>query len=198
VRRLATRYVRGKVTFGSTDVASPTGSDAVVKVPVYVMESGTALDEKLATWQLTTTLQGANVGPSGVHLGTATPSSGAHPYVFGSPTANFSDLGSDASNARFLDFLPGSGTPVNITNGMGLLEIPVIIPAGTQPGTYTLTFNPDESLLASADETTFPGGLIPATFTPGTVTVTAVPEPISLGLLGGIATLGVVRRRRVA
>ncbi|HEY7120746.1 MAG TPA: PEP-CTERM sorting domain-containing protein [Tepidisphaeraceae bacterium] len=194
-----------KVVVDSPTITQPTGSDLTTYVDVYFNETAPTQDEKMNTLLLSAYLTGPNVGASGVHFGAfdanaQTPASNPRAFVLG--TQKLYDAGTDATHYNAgADSAPG--TTGDVTDGIGLARIPLVIPAGTAPGTYQIKIDdgdPGENgftSFGSADEATFPGAAIPFTSQDGTVTISGAvtPEPATLGLFG-IAAVGFLARRR--
>ena len=83
--------------------------------------------------------------------------------------------------------------PVLLPASAGLMVIPFSVAQG-QTGTFTLSFDNSQAALNNFLVTSGFVERSPGVFNAGTVTITAVPEPTSILLLGGVATLFGVRR----
>jgi len=190
-------------------VDSPTVQQSSSDVTQYVdaFFNETAVDnEQMTGMFFVAYLKGPNVGPTGVHFGAfdaaASQPSAAHPFIF--PGQAISNFGSDALNYKVGADAPSSGA-VNVTDGQGVVRLPIVIPAGTAPGAYSIAIDDDPNTPGEAGFTTFgtqdprfaDTAVYPFTSQDGVLTVTAVPEPATLGLFS-IAAVGLLARRRKA
>lgn len=112
-----------------------------------------------------------------------------------SPGGDNYDLYASAAEDSFVTGLPlAANTPVK------LFTLSFNIDANTTLGTYSFTFRPD-ALLGGADSNQLVGtGLTPTQMSASgltSFTVTAVPEPTSLALVGAAGLAGLVRLRRL-
>jgi hypothetical protein len=117
----------------------------------------------------------------------------SHPYVFAAFPGNdpVDPAGLSDRDTAFLAAALGQGE-ANIEQNLrdGFAKLMISIPATALPGqTYAITIDPIFTALGSQGA--------PIIVTPGTSTLTIVPEPASLGLIG-IAGLLALRRRRMA
>jgi hypothetical protein len=188
-------------------VPQPTTTDVTQFVDVYFHETPPLDNEQMNGMLFVAYLTpGPGVGPTGVHFG-AFDAAGSvpganHPYIF--PGQPYTNYGSDALHYKVgADAPPGN---VNVTDGQGVVRIPVVIPAGTPVGNYAIKIDDDPNTpgeagftsFGTADIVTYPDtAAYPFTSQDGALTVTAVPEPATLGLFS-IAAVGLLARRRKA
>jgi hypothetical protein len=195
-----------KLIVDSPTVEQPT-ADITQYVDVYFHETAPMDDEQMNGMFVVAYLKGTGVGATGVHFASfdavAAQPSAAHPFIF--PGQAISNFGSDATNFKVGADSPSSGA-VNVTDGQGVVRLPLIIPAGTAPGTYAIAIDDDPNTPGEAGFTTFGSNDIasfpdtaayPFTSQDGVLTVTPVPEPAALGLFS-VAALGLLARRRKA
>jgi hypothetical protein len=110
------------------------------------------------------------------------------------------DFGSDATSFAASSNEPNDASAVDVTDGGGVARIPLVIPAGTAPGTYSIKIDdkdPDEFGFTSFGSADPANRNIAFTSQDGVLTVTPMPEPAALGLFS-VAALGLLARRRKA
>ena len=194
-----------KLIVDNSSVQQPT-TDVTQYVDAYFNE--TAVDsEQMTGMFFVAYLKGPNVSANGVHFGgfdaTLAQPSSAHPFIF--PGQAIQNFGSDALSFKVGADSPSSG-PVNVTDGQGVVRIPIVIPAGTAPGAYTIAIDDDPNTPGESGFTTFGSAdprfadtaVYPFTSQDGTLTITpGVPEPATLGLFS-VAAVGLLARRRKA
>jgi hypothetical protein len=194
-----------KLIVDNASVQQPVGSAVTQFVDVYFDESAPIQNEKMNNILLYLYMSGPGTGGSGVHIGTFdgaadTPSGNPHPFVF--PGVQLVDFGSsDTVFAAGASSSNNTTAVADVVPGSGVARIPIVIPAGTPVGNYSIKVDdkdPGElgfTSFGSADESTFPGASIPFTSQDGVLTVTPAPEPAALGLFA-VAGVGCLLRRR--
>jgi hypothetical protein len=195
-----------KLIVDNASVEQPKDSAVTKFVDVYFDESAPIQNEKMNSVLLYFYLDGPGTGASGVHFApfdaaADTPAGNPHAFVF--PGVQLVDLGSTDTAFALNAQSTSNATAADVVPGTGVARLPIVIPAGTPVGTYTIKVDdkdPGElgfTSFGSADETTFPGANVPFTSQDGVLTVTGVPEPATLGLFS-IAAVGLLARRRKA
>lgn len=199
------------VSIGSTTVTP--GSPATIDVLISSDSGGIdRLDTFTARFSITKIVNG--VPPTGVMVfDTAaypggTPSDPISPYIFGADSSTQMVTFLNPLNPVLLDVsdsassFPGPVVP-DAANATGLIRLKLISDPSfsTQPGdVYQIDVVAEDDMMMVV--TTFidfsQSDPLPYTYTPGTITVTAIPEPGTLGLaaVGAVVGMGLWRRRR--
>jgi hypothetical protein len=195
-----------KLIVDSSSVQQPT-ADVTKYVDVYFNETAPTTNEKMTAagvYIYLTGPAGSGVGTaSGVHFGpfnadASTPAGNPHPFVF--PGLKLQDFGSDSQTFVAAANEPNDASAVDVTDGAGVARIPVVIPAGAKLGDYQIQVDdngPNEFGLTTFGSADPNNRNIAFTSQDGTLTVTPVPEPATLGLFS-VAAVGLLARRRKA
>jgi hypothetical protein len=182
-----------------TNLAAHPGD--MITIPVTLTETGNVLDATHGNG-IATVGFAISYNPS---LGTVPGSAVGLGSLISNPNYNFPPYSANANESAgqirtFSDGTPGTpGLPSGTTGPVA--EIALTIPVGIAPNSYTLAFDPvigatTTTFVTDNNFTTYDAGS-GLTLTNGTLTVTPVPEPGGLLLVGLVVTVaGVVSRRR--
>ena len=142
---------------------------------------------------------------SGISFTGADTNTASNPYIFGTyQSAPFPFASPDfpattfpASTLNALDTdMAAPSVALNPGDVVGLADVHFSVAPGTAPGPVTVTFQGPGTSLSDAN-----GAAVPVTVPPSfTITVTAVPEPSAVLLLGlgAASSFALIRRRRPA
>ena len=106
------------------------------------------------------------------------------PYVFGADSLFGPDIATSTGTSLVASDLPLSVSAVSVASGatVGLGRVTYSIAGGAATGLFAITLSPAATSLSDGVGSTIPIDFL----TNGTLEITAVPEPASLGLIGGL------------